>query len=126
MVSMARLATLGPSVSKTTLQPLIYGLQAFLMALTIGWVLDIPGRLGIALYLEQFLIATVGVALALVFMMVPIRGAGMTEGVAPPPQLTVAVYDLVLSAIGFGACFYVAIRYQSLITELVYRPWDGV
>jgi TRAP transporter 4TM/12TM fusion protein len=53
---------------KSSLRPVSYALQAILVAMVVGWVLDVPARLNIALYTEQFLIACVGCALALVFL----------------------------------------------------------
>ena len=36
-------------------------------------------------------------------------------------------YDaFIASALGFAACGYIAIRYPQLVTELVYRPVDGI
>jgi TRAP transporter 4TM/12TM fusion protein len=109
------------------LQPVIVLLQAALIALVILWVLNVPGRLGMALYTEQFLAAVLGLTLALTFLMVPLRGHQADGGalvVARPKH--VPWYDIAASAIGFAACAYIAIRYPQLVTELVYRPADGI
>ncbi|MGE5539060.1 MAG: TRAP transporter permease [Gemmatimonas sp.] len=117
MTIVARLEGFGPSVSKETLRPLIYALQAILIAMVIGWVLDVPGNVGVALFTEQFLVASVGFALALTFLLIR-SGGGRAE--------SVPWYDLAAAAIALAACLYVAIDYPILITRLVYRPWDGV
>jgi TRAP transporter 4TM/12TM fusion protein len=109
------------------LQPLILLLQATLIALVVAWVLNVPGRLGIGLYTEQFLAAVLGITLALTFLLIPVRGHeadGGTFVVTKPTH--VPWYDIAASAAGFAACGYIAIRYPQLVTELVYRPVDGI
>lgn len=130
-------------MTKSSLSPVSYVLQAILVAMVVGWVLDAPGALRIALYTEQFLIACVGFALALTFMTFDRHGAkhgaAPAETVAPPmpgeEQTALAhprgapripFYDLIAGAIGLAACLYVAVDYPKLVTELVYRPWDGI
>ncbi|HWP34938.1 MAG TPA: TRAP transporter fused permease subunit, partial [Thermodesulfobacteriota bacterium] len=104
-------------MSGQALRPVVLGLEAVLTALVVLWVLDAPGRLGIALYTEQFLAAVLGLTLALAFLLVPARRR--TDGGA-------AWYDLAAAAAGLAACLYVAVRYPRLVVELVHRPLDGV
>ena len=102
-------------------------LQATLVIFVIGWVLDVPGRLNIALYTEQFLAAVLGVALALTFLMIPLRGHDADGGTfVAAGARRVPWYDILAAAAGFAACAYIAIRYPMLVTELVYRPVDGI
>jgi TRAP transporter 4TM/12TM fusion protein len=109
------------------LRPVIVLLQAALIAFVIAWVLNVPGRLNIALYTEQFLAAVLGLTLALTFLLISFRGHDADGGtiVAAGPA-RVPWYDLAASATGFAACWYVAIRYPQLVTELVARPADGI
>jgi TRAP transporter 4TM/12TM fusion protein len=102
-------------------------LQAALIILVVGWVVDVPGRLGIGLYTEQFLAAVLGVTLALTFLMIPPGGHDADGGtfVGGGPR-RVAWYDVLAAVLGFASCAYIAIHYPVLVTELVYRPVDGV
>src|SRR3954468_5317410 len=98
------------------LHRLSFALQAILIAIVVGWVLDAPRALGLALYTEQFLALIVGLALPLPFLLVRVNGERR-----PAPW-----YDVIAGAVGLGCCLYIAVRYPVLVTELVYRPWDGV
>ncbi|HEX2116958.1 MAG TPA: TRAP transporter fused permease subunit, partial [Alphaproteobacteria bacterium] len=112
-----------PSASRSV----VLALQAALVLLVIGWVLNLPGRLGIGLYTEQFLAAVLGVTLALTFLMIPPRGHDADGGTfLSVGKRRVAWYDLLASVAGFAACAYIAFRYPVLVTELVYRPVDGI
>jgi TRAP transporter 4TM/12TM fusion protein len=102
-------------------------LQAALVLLVVAWVLNIPGRLGIALYTEQFLATVLGITLALTFLTIPARGHNADGGTfVDPASRRIAWYDLIAATAGFAACLYIAIRYPVLVTELVYRPADGI
>ncbi|HEX2724299.1 MAG TPA: hypothetical protein VHN20_00605, partial [Beijerinckiaceae bacterium] len=113
------------------LEPVKLVLRAAIVVAVIAWIADIPGRLGVALFTEQMLVAVLGFALALCFLVFPWRArhrgevavaeAEMGKAAAPADAI-----DVVCAALALTACLYVAVRYQSLITELVYRPWDGV
>lgn len=104
-------------MNASTLKPVAYLLQAFLIAIVVGWILNIPAKLNVALYTEQFLAAALGFTLALTFILVP----GTRRAAGRVPWIDVAA-----SAVGFASCAYVAVRYPSLVTELVYRPVDGI
>jgi len=105
------------SVATASLRHVLFALQASLIAMVVGWVLDVPATLGIGLFTEQFLVASVGVALALGFLLIRSNGTRSER---------VPWYDVVAALIGLAACLYVAVDYPKLINELVYRPWDGV
>jgi len=107
---------------KSSLRPVAFVLQAILIGMVVAWVLDVPSQLGIGLYTEQFLIACVGFALGLVFMTFDRHG----EKVGGDTSARIPLHDLAAGAAGLAACLYIAIRYPSLVNELVYRPWDGV
>ena len=91
--------------------------QALLIAIIIGWVANMPTRLSLSLYTEQFMAASLGLALLLTFLHFP--GWTRREGEVP-------LIDVAFGAAGFCACTYIAARYPTLVNELVYRPWDGV
>ena len=110
-----------------SLRSVAKALQATLVFLVVAWVLNVPGRLGIALYTEQFLAAVLGITLALTFLLIPARGYDADGGTfVDPASRRVAWYDMIAAAAGFAACIYIAIRYPVLVTELVYRPADGI
>ncbi|MDB5597104.1 MAG: transporter, fusion protein [Hyphomicrobiales bacterium] len=91
--------------------------QALLIGIIIAWVANLPTRLSISLYTEQFLAASLGLALFLTFISFP--GWQRKSGDVP-------LIDIAAALAGLAACAYVAIFYPTLVNELVYRPWDGV
>jgi TRAP transporter 4TM/12TM fusion protein len=98
----------------------IVALQALLIALVVGWVLDVPSKLGVALYTEQFLITVIGLAIALAFLSVPARAprAGWKR--------SVPWWDALAAAAGLAICLYVAVRYPVLVNTLTELPTDGI
>jgi TRAP transporter 4TM/12TM fusion protein len=109
---------------------IIIVLRAAIIVTVAGWILDIPGRLQIGLFNEQILVTVLGISLALTFLSFPLRGRTGEEAVAEKvlKRETAAAgwIDLAFAAAALLCCFYVAIRYQSLIVELVARPAYGV
>lgn len=106
-------------------------LRAAIVVVVVGWILNVPGRLGINLFTEQMLVAVLGVALALTFLMFPLSLGEVGEEVLAKRALeggkaTAGVIDIALAAAALLSCFYVAVRYPELIRELVDRPWYGV
>lgn len=115
------------------LNPIITALKAAVVIMVIGWILDIPGRLQIGLFTEQVLVAVLGCSLALTFLLFPLgSGPAGEEAVATKildkekEESPVGWLDLTFAAASLICCFYVAIRYQSLIVELVTKPWYGI
>ncbi len=98
----------------------------------IAWIANVPSRLGIALFTEQMLAAVLGFSLALTFLMYPLSGRHSGEEAVAmsvlekDKQAQAGWIDILLAVLALAACLYVAVRYQSLIRELVYRPWDGI
>jgi len=85
-------------------------LQALLIAVVVGWVLDLQRSvLKLNLYTEQLLLAVLGLAIALCFLMTKRR-----------------FWDPAAAALGLILCLYLAWRYPQLSTELTSRPLDGV
>ncbi|MGE0565447.1 MAG: TRAP transporter permease [Pseudolabrys sp.] len=107
-------------------------LKTAIVVMVAGWILDIPGRLQIGLFTEQVLVAVLGCSLALTFLSFPLgSGPAGEEAVAAKildkdKVSPVGWIDAVLAAAALGCCLYVAVRYQSLIVELVARPWYGI
>jgi len=88
----------------------IFVLQALLIAIVVGWVLDLQRSvLKLNLYTEQLLLAVLGVAIALCFLMTKRR-----------------FWDPAAAALGLLLCLYLAWRYPQLSTELTSRPLDGI
>lgn len=104
-------------MTSSRLEPIKLVAQSLLIAIIIGWVANLPTRLSISLYTEQFMAASLGFALLLTFLHFP--GWTRREGEVP-------LIDVAFGAAGCLACLYIAARYPSLVNELVYRPWDGV
>jgi TRAP transporter 4TM/12TM fusion protein len=114
------------SIAKTVLSSAI-------VLFVVGWILDIPGRLGIELFTEQLLSAVLGLSLALTFLIFPLRARETGEEAVAKAEMsggrgetTAGIVDVILSLASLFCCFYIAVRYPRLVTELVYRPWDGV
>ncbi|MFN6953395.1 MAG: TRAP transporter permease [Acetobacteraceae bacterium] len=90
------------------------GAQALLIALVVAFAANVPRMLALPLFTEQFLMAALGLVLLLVFLSFPLRGERPSA------------FDTACGAASLAACWYVAARYPSLVTELVFRPWDGI
>jgi TRAP transporter 4TM/12TM fusion protein len=90
------------------------GAQALLIALVVAFAANVPRMLALPLFTEQFLMAALGLVLLLVFLCVPLRAG------------RVSAFDIACGAASLAACWYVAARYPSLVTELVFRPLDGI
>nr|WP_240457752.1 TRAP transporter fused permease subunit [Halomonas socia] len=94
--------------------PLIMTLATIMTLGAILQALDVPRRIGLSLYTEQYLAAILAFAL------------GMTFLVAPRFTGRLRILDPVLAFSGFCAAGYVALTYPSIVNELVYRPLDGL
>jgi len=92
-------------------------LQAAVVAMVVLWVLDAPGRLGLPLYTEQFLVATLGASLALAYLHHPL---------AAQPGGALHWLDRACATASLASCWYLAVQFPVLVNELVYLPWNGV
>ncbi len=108
-------------------------LQALLVAIVVGWVCNMQGRLGLALFTEQMVVTVLGLALALTFLQFPFRtGEAGEEAVAKAAlegrrnAMAAGGIDWLLAVTALTACLYVAIRYPELVKELTARPWYGI
>jgi TRAP transporter 4TM/12TM fusion protein len=87
----------------------LFVLQALLIAVVVGWVLDLFRKVGISLYTEQMLLGVLGLAIGVCFL--------VTRRY---------FWDPLAAAAGLVLCLYLAYRYPQLSTELTSRPLDGV
>jgi TRAP transporter 4TM/12TM fusion protein len=95
----------------------IFVLQALLVACVAGWVLDLPQKAGVALYTEQFLLAVLGLALAICFLIAP---------ASRRIDARVRWWDVAAGLFGLALCLVIAWRYPVLVYELTARPLDGI
>jgi TRAP transporter 4TM/12TM fusion protein len=87
--------------------------QALLVAVVVLWVLDAPRQLfGAAFYTEQMLTVCLGLSLALAFIAETSRPRHWT--------------DWALSIASLAICAYIAVRYETLTSEIAMRPLDGI
>lgn len=93
-------------------------LAAALALIAIAWVLDLYRKLGFVFLAEQLLAATLGIALALVYLRYPARRGA--------ERRSVPWFDAVASLAGFAAGCYVAVRYPFFSENLHRVPSDGV
>ncbi len=93
-------------------------LQALLTVIVIGWVLKVPMYAGWSLYNEQFLALILGLGLGLTFLCIRARPS--------PPDAPTPWIDTIIGLVGLLACWYIALRYPTLVNEVIYRPLDAV
>jgi len=90
----------------------LFALQALLVLCVTGWVLDLQrSLLGLNLYTEQLLLAVLGLALAICFLVTRKRPAW---------------WDLAAAFGGLALCLYLAWAYPVLSDRLTMRPLDGI
>jgi TRAP transporter 4TM/12TM fusion protein len=90
----------------------VFTLQALLVACVVVWVLDLQrSALGLNLYTEQLLLAVLGLAIAICFLVTAKR-----------PR----AWDLFAAFGGLALCLYLAWAYPDLSTRLTMRPLDGI
>ena len=87
------------------------GLRTALVAAVGSWAFDLPGRLALALYTEQFLALVIGLCTAIVLL----------EGHETKPALARAV-NTVLAAVVLILFGYVALHYPSMQLSLALAP----
>jgi len=95
----------------------LFALQALLVVCVTGWVLDLARPLGLNLYTEQLLLAVLGFAIAICFLIAP---------ASPRFKGRVPWWDLVAAFAGLALCLYLAWRYPELSDRLTMRPLDGI
>lgn len=96
----------------------VRALEALIVGTVVAWVLGAPRALGLNLYTEQFLAAVLGLSIALAFLKLPAR--------ARAAKSRIPWWDWLGAALALGACGYVAVKYDSVVTEVSMRPRDFV
>ncbi len=95
------------------MQGLGWAMAGTMSLAAIAYALDVPRRLALPLYTEQYLALILALTLGVAFLRYPLfRG-------------WFRLIDLACALAGFGAAFYIALFYPQLVNELVYRPLDG-
>jgi TRAP transporter 4TM/12TM fusion protein len=93
------------------------------VVLTLGAIslaADLPRRVGISLYTEQYLAALTAIAMPLLYLHVPISGArGGRDGPVP-------WYDIVCAIVSCACMIYIAHNFPALSELVSARPWDGL
>ncbi|MCB1511288.1 MAG: TRAP transporter large permease subunit, partial [Hyphomicrobiaceae bacterium] len=91
--------------------------NAILLTLTaVSWALEVPFRLGLVVYNEQFLAAILGLALSLAFLAHIGRCASRS---------ITAIYA-VMTAAAIAVCFYIAIAYPDFSFAMTFSPTWGL
>ena len=85
---------------------------------SLGWAANVYTLIGLQIYNEQFIATMLAIALALAFLRLPAR--------RDAPRTHVPWYDLLASAVVFGAGMYLAIQYPKLVDLVLLRPPDAV
>jgi TRAP transporter 4TM/12TM fusion protein len=86
---------------------------ALFVALSITWTFQVPSRLGISVYKEQFLLLCLGLAGAIVYLTYRYDGR---KSATPP------LYDWALSLITLGLMAYIAWDYEWFLENAAYTP----
>jgi len=108
----------GPdSVAPIAVQRLTDVLVVLLVGVALAWSADVPRRLGLALYTEQFLATMLAIALSSVYLAIRANGR---HGGRP------SVFDLAAAAIGGVNGCYIAITYPKLVEEVAFDPGYGL
>lgn len=103
-----------PPVMGKTVGMVTKTLGAIIALLGIGWAADIYRTVGINFLAEQFLALVLGLAIAMVFVVRPLRRSS-------GPRLTLPWYDAVLAVLALGAGIYMAVDYPTLVGNY-FRP----
>ncbi|MEO0636803.1 MAG: TRAP transporter fused permease subunit [Pseudomonadota bacterium] len=93
-------------------------LSALLTLAAIGFAADVPSRLGLSFYTEQFLALVLGISLAIVFL-----DRRSRDRTSPRPA---SLIDVALAATGLGLGVYIAFDYARLLSAAYSAPLDAV
>lgn len=103
--------TIGPVGYATTV------LGSLIALAGIAWGADLYRQLGFNFLAEQFLAVILGLAMSIVFLVRPFRGAGGVRTTAP-------WYDWCLVVLSLGICTYMAWNYPRMLGEFFNSPPD--
>ncbi len=93
------------------------GLAGAICLLAVGWALDLPRALGLVLFVQQFMLFTFGLALALLYLTLPFRRG--TDRPRPP------IHDCLAAAAAVITCSILAGRYPVLSEEVFFHMREG-
>ena len=92
-------------------------LAILLVAASVAWAADLYRKVGLVLFMEQYVSIILAIAFLLLFISVPAR-SGTSQAVPP-------WYDIWLGVAGFAAAGYIALRFVELGTQMFFHPLDG-
>jgi TRAP transporter 4TM/12TM fusion protein len=93
-------------------------LAILLVAASVAWAADLYRRVGLVLFMEQYISIILAIAFLLLFISVPAR-KGVSQAIPP-------WYDIVAGLAGFAAAGYIAARFVTLGTQMFFHPLDGL
>ena len=93
-------------------------LAILLVVASIAWAADFYRRLGLVLFMEQYVTIILALAFPLLFFSVPARKG---EKRAVPPW-----YDILAGIAGGVAAGYMGVRFVELGTQMFFHPTDGL
>ena len=89
---------------------------AFLLTLlSICWALEVPWKIGLVLYNEQYLALILGIAICLAMLEAATSRTAAMRGVL-----------ILLAAVGLGVGCYLALEYGNLLLDIVRKPVGGL
>jgi len=86
---------------------------ALFVALAITWAFQVPSRLGISVYKEQFMLLCLGLSGAIVYLTIRVN---RSRSYTPP------LYDWALALLMLGLTFYVSWEYEWVLLNAAYTP----
>ncbi len=102
-------------VGLRTLTAVMAGL---ITAICIAWSMDVPSRLGMAFYGEQFLSLVLGMALSTLYLSISYRGKPHTKAFP--------VLDIVCAAIALVVGIWVCISYERLLVDVSFYTTEVI
>ena len=84
------------------------------MAASVAWAADLYRKVGLVLFMEQYVAIILAIAFLLLFISVPAR-SGTSQAIPP-------WYDILLGVAGFIAAGYIAVRFVELGTQMFFHP----
>ena len=94
------------------------GLAGAICLLAVGWALDLPRALGVVLFVQQYMLFVLGLALALAYLTLPFRRG--------TDRARVPFHDFLAAAGSVAACTVLAVRYPVLSEEVFFHMREGL
>jgi len=93
-------------------------LAILLVAASVAWAADLYRKVGLVLFMEQYVSIILAISFLLLFFGVPARKGAKRD---VPPW-----YDILAGLTGFTAAGYMAVRFVELGTQMFFHPLDGL